>query len=181
MEIYSLYAVAERFSVSTEAIRKWCIEFEKYLSPRANPGGKQQRNLTEDDLAVIALVVERRADGVGYSEIHAELENGQRGNVPDLSLTPEANAVRTLERVQQAITENEKLHLQLMDYEDRIAHLEKVREEVIRVQATMEMERLRAQRAEDTIQQLLEERRELDREIARLRVKLEQETDSKDG
>ncbi len=173
MPNYNLYAVGERFGVSVEAVRKWCIEFERYLSPRANPGGGKTRILTEEDLTIIALIVERRAESATYAEIHADLENGQRGKIPEEKADSNTTALVAMERMRQVLLDNERLTNQVADYQKRLEDLERQREEVIRVQATLDMERLRAERAETTIQQLLEERRELDREIARLHILLD--------
>lgn len=176
--MYQVFEVAERFQVSVEAVRKWCMEFEKYLSPRANPGPNKTRHLSQEDLAVLGLVVERRAQGMTYEEIHLELQNGGRGSIPTPPIPSEDKTLVILERMRQLVGENEKLHLELTDYKMRLEQLEKLRDEAIRAQATLEMERIRAERAETTIQQLLNERRELDREIARLRVMLEQKDNS---
>lgn len=169
---YNVFATAELFRVSVEAVRKWCIEFEAYLSPSANPGQGKTRTLNQDDLEVMAFVAERRAAGASYNEIHVDLQNGQRGTIPEKP-DPQSSMIQTIEHINRILAENDLLYDQVTEYKQRLLLLEKDREENIRAQALLEMERARAEKAEQTIQHLITERRELDREIARLQILLE--------
>ena len=80
--MYSAKQAATLFTVAHETIRKWAVEFEKELSPTANPGDGRQRVFVDDDLAIFALIAEMKQQGKLYSDIHAALANGQRGNAP---------------------------------------------------------------------------------------------------
>jgi DNA-binding transcriptional MerR regulator len=82
---YQSKHVQKLFSISAESVRAWAIEFEKYLSPNANPGSGRHRNFTDADLSVFALVKEMKAKGNTYEDIHGSLENDQRGAVPQLA------------------------------------------------------------------------------------------------
>jgi transposase len=174
MNRYSSQDLATLLNVSQESIRKWCIEFEAHLSPTANPGAGRTRYVTEEDIKVLSYIAERRAKGAGYSIVHSELENGQRGILPDMSLVRQTASQNPSEQLQLANQENEILREQLLDYRQRLEELQKLRDESIRWQVQLEMAQSRMEKAENTIQGLLDERRELDREIARLRVLLEQ-------
>lgn len=80
--MYSAIQVATLFNSARETVRKWAVEFERELSPTANPGDGRQRIFTDNDLEVIALIVEMKGQGKLYSDIHAALANGQRGQPP---------------------------------------------------------------------------------------------------
>jgi len=73
--------IADRFGVSREASRQWAGEFADYLSPTGNPEKGRQRNYTDDDLLVFALVADMKAAGKHTPEIHAALAAGQRGTL----------------------------------------------------------------------------------------------------
>lgn len=180
MNRYSSQDIATILNVSLESIRKWCIEFETHLSPTANPGAGRTRHVTEEDIQVLSYIAERRTKGVSYTIIRAELENGQRGILPDMSHLREAASQNPNEQLQVISQENDFLREQLLEYRQRLEELQKLRDESIRWQVQLEMAQSRAEKAEQNIQGLLDERRELDREIARLRVLLEQ-TQKGDG
>ena len=169
---YTIGNLSELFGVSNESIRKWCIEFKTFLSPTANPGIGKTRVFTNDDIQVLSLVAERRMSGVAMSDIYAELQNGGRGVLPDLEEI-KFQALEKLEDSKQLQIENEILRDQIAEYRLRLEDLQQMREASIRAQVLFEMERERANKAEEKIQQLLEERRDLDREIARLKTLLE--------
>ena len=81
---YSAIQTAELFNVARETIRKWAIEFESYLSATARPPSGGVRRFTLEDIEVFALVSEMKGEGKVYEAIHAALQNGQRGIVPEL-------------------------------------------------------------------------------------------------
>ena len=74
--------IATRFNVSRETIRIWAKEFANYLSPGANPSKGNQRNFSADDLPIFALISDLKGQGQTYEDIHAALSSGQRGAVP---------------------------------------------------------------------------------------------------
>ena len=87
--------VAAAFQVSLETVRIWCGEFERHLTPRANPGKRQKRAFSEEDMEVFALIAALKADGLTYQDIHMSLENGERGVVP---VTLDSGSTALIER-----------------------------------------------------------------------------------
>lgn len=83
MDYTSRHAVI-LYKVTAETIRSWTEEFSDYLSPTANPGKGRHRIFTDDDMQVFAYIQERKQQGAVFEQIHAELANGNRGNVPPL-------------------------------------------------------------------------------------------------
>jgi len=72
------------FSVSPQTARNWADEFQKYLSPTANPESGATRLFTREDMTVFSLIAEMRGQGKQYDAIGGALENGKRGGLPDL-------------------------------------------------------------------------------------------------
>jgi DNA-binding transcriptional MerR regulator len=170
---YNVFAAAAKLNVSAEMIRKWCIEFERHLSPTANPGTNRTRVLTPDDLRILSLVAERRNEGLAYEGIHSELQN--RGTELLAASYNDAEDSDLMEgEVGLILTRYETMQAELQTLRTRVEELQTYREENIRLEAQLEMERQRAQKSDENIQTLLNERRELDREIARLKILLEQ-------
>lgn len=107
--MYSTIQVATLFNSARETVRKWAVEFERELSPTANPGDGRQRIFTDDDLSKIALIVEMKGQGKLYADIHAALANGQRGQPPPgavgivPSVPPRTSALQT--RISQLETD----------------------------------------------------------------------------
>lgn len=79
---------AQLFGVSREAIRNYSIEFARHLSPIANPQKGRQRMFAPSDLEVISYIIEQKAAGKLFADIHAGLSNGQRGDIPTHSSKP---------------------------------------------------------------------------------------------
>ncbi len=83
MEYTSRHAVI-LYKVTAETIRSWTEEFSDYLSPTANPGKGRHRIFSDEDMQVFAYIQERKKQGAVFDQIHAELANGNRGNIPPL-------------------------------------------------------------------------------------------------
>ncbi len=81
---YSTRHVRLLHDISAETVRNWCEEFSNYLSPTANPGKGKHRNFTDDDMRVLDLVAQMKNQGLTYEQVHASLQNGDRGNLPQL-------------------------------------------------------------------------------------------------
>jgi DNA-binding transcriptional MerR regulator len=81
--MYSSHNVCEFFEISRETVRSWSREFAPYLSPTANPEQGRQRQFTDADLRVLSLVADFKKQGLLYSDAHAALQAGQRGDLPD--------------------------------------------------------------------------------------------------
>jgi DNA-binding transcriptional MerR regulator len=83
MDYTSRHAVI-LYKVTAETIRSWTEEFSQYLSATANPGKGRHRVFTDEDMQVFAYIHERKGQGAVFEQIHAELMNGNRGNIPAL-------------------------------------------------------------------------------------------------
>lgn len=86
--MYTALQAATTFKIARETIRKWCLEFDRYLSPGANPGKNRDRYFSDDDMRVLSLVSEMKAAGRTYADIHVALGAGQRGEIPELLPVP---------------------------------------------------------------------------------------------
>ena len=62
---------------SDTTIKNWTKEFQRHLSPTANPGRGQTRVFTDDDLLFLNYVAERKRVDRPYDEIHVGLDNDQ--------------------------------------------------------------------------------------------------------
>lgn len=82
LTMYTLDRVASLFDTSRENARRWCLEFQKFLSDSANPPSNRKRLLNDDDLSVISLIAEMKGQGHIFTDIHAALEQGRRGILP---------------------------------------------------------------------------------------------------
>lgn len=81
---YTAKHVTRLFDVSRETSRQWAIEFADYLSAGAQGGEGRRRDFNDDDLEVFALIHEMRKRGLQYDDVKAALDNGQRGEIPDM-------------------------------------------------------------------------------------------------
>ena len=71
--------IARASNVKTNTIRRWSEEFAAYLSPNATPGPRKQREYTENDASILALVGEMRSENAPFEKIHAALASGDIG------------------------------------------------------------------------------------------------------
>jgi len=80
---YSPENVRDMLGKSTETIRKWSIEFEKFLTPGARSiQAGQHRFYEEDDLRVFFYVKQNRDLGIPFDSIWAALDQGDRAVLP---------------------------------------------------------------------------------------------------
>lgn len=139
--MYTASQIASIFSIARETVRKYAIEFHAYLSPSANPGKDRQRVYVDSDLEVFALICEMKTQGKLYSDIHASLQNGSRGEFPNEAhalIPPDSPRAMTLQReverlqsalvsavetAQRANVENEFLRQQVKTLEEKIDRL----------------------------------------------------------
>lgn len=119
---YNSRQTAALFGVALETIRNWGSEFQDYLSPTANPGKGRHRKYNQEDLAVLALANELKDAGMTYAEIHAALQNGQRGTPPDLA-PMDVQAIVVNEREKRLSIEVEALQLTVMNLQERLAEV----------------------------------------------------------
>lgn len=72
--------LAGMFGVDRETVKLWATEFAEHLSLRARPPKGQQRQFTECDLRVLALVFYYWEDDPDYENIHSMLNSGDYEN-----------------------------------------------------------------------------------------------------
>ncbi len=169
--LYTAQQAAILFTVADVTIRTWCDEFAQHLSPTANPGTNRKRWLTSEDMTVFALISDLKKEGKTYQDIHAALDNGERGTPPPLepadiqtSITTDhqrqlqADISRLMQELGTTRQELENAHLESQTLKDRIISLET---EVRLLRETQQDAQEKQKRIE-----------ELQREIGRLEGKL---------
>lgn len=71
----SISEVAEKFSVSTDLLRKWEREFPRYLHPRRTTGDNRLYN--RKDLQQVAVIYRLiRVEGLGIEGVKRRLQSG---------------------------------------------------------------------------------------------------------
>lgn len=119
--MYQTKDIIRQFGVSPQTVRTYADEFSRYMSPTANPPAGQQRNFTDEDLAVFALIVQLKRQGATYETIHAALASGQRGdafqqadflNEAEASANRESSSVVALRRELVALKQLHETELQ---------------------------------------------------------------------
>ncbi|MBL8165402.1 MAG: MerR family transcriptional regulator [Anaerolineae bacterium] len=116
---YTTQQVSGFFSLSHQTIKNYAAEFAAYLSPTATPGHNRQRQFTEDDLTVLALVVEMKRSGARYDDIHASLGAGQRGEMPGTTHTTDLAPAGTTRAL---LAEIKTLNERIRELEQQSAH-----------------------------------------------------------
>ena len=102
--MYQTKDVCENFNISRQTVRTWTSEFAEYLSPSATPEKGQQRNFSDEDMAVFALVHEVKQRGGTYENAHLQLKNGQRGELRTQNLPVPAETDTHLATLRGQIT-----------------------------------------------------------------------------
>ncbi|MBZ0291640.1 MAG: MerR family transcriptional regulator [Anaerolineae bacterium] len=165
------------FNIAAETVRNWCDEFERHLSPTANPGKGKHRNFTEDDMRVFALIAELKNQGLSYDEVHLALDNGQRGDPPQLPADEMRDLVATEEK-QQITLEMEVLQRSLTmlvqerdELKTRLTQLEgevqPVKDDNIRLTTRLEESQRQAEKLAADLEQTRRRLEELNREVGR--------------
>jgi DNA-binding transcriptional MerR regulator len=169
MPNYKNQDIQALFNIAADTVRVWSDEFSKYLSPLATPESGKHRVYNDEDLKVFALVSEMRDKKMGYEEIHAALQNGQRGDVPEIASTRaiEYRAEQQLQLAQHTIAE---LREQLSLAEARQQNLH---DENIKLQADADNARSRIDELTAERNEYQDEIKQLQREIGRLEAHLE--------
>lgn len=81
--MYTTPDIQTRFNCSHQTVKRWVEEFDTFFSPTARPEKNRPRRFTDDDLRVFATIVNMKAAGKVFEDIHAALQAGQRDNAPD--------------------------------------------------------------------------------------------------
>lgn len=102
--------VVKQYGCSRQTARTWASETADYLSAGANPPAGQTRRFTDEDMRVLAVVAEMKADRHNYAAIRARLAQGLPEPAPDEA--PLTHGVPTAE-VEKLRSELAQLHAQL--------------------------------------------------------------------
>jgi DNA-binding transcriptional MerR regulator len=90
--IWTLGEVAKLLDLSRATIRNWSGqngEFAMYLSTKARPEKGEVREFTYEDLKVFWFISQCRQKGLGYPDIHTQLQQGNHLSLEmTLDLTP---------------------------------------------------------------------------------------------
>jgi DNA-binding transcriptional MerR regulator len=163
MAKYSTKHLGTLFSVTPETIRLWTAEFAEYLSPTAHPGPNRARYYTQEDLEILTLVANMKADGIVFTEIHASLRAGQRGDAAVQS-PDEISEIATANREQRLALEVERLQRQLVELRHELESQRKVadqvqvmREENVHLKARAELIEQERQRLQQQLDELREQ------------------------
>jgi DNA-binding transcriptional MerR regulator len=89
--------IMRQFDISRQTVSNWCHEFERFLSPTANPPVGAQRRFADDDLKVFALIHRQKRAGLTFEEIAASLAIGERDEPPTDIVTTSNAAVERLQ------------------------------------------------------------------------------------
>ena len=163
--------VATIYGISTHTVGTWSGEFAEYLSPTANPGKKKQRLFSNEDMRVFSLVSQLQQQGMTFTEIHANLKSGARGDEPDVEPSDVQSIVSSEAETRLAL-DNERLKMALIDAQGALnkaqvdlAKMREVEDENIRLRTQLEAEReaknSNEERLEKQIEQLQKEIKEL--------------------
>lgn len=159
-DAYSSRHTATIFGVALETIRNWADEFQDYLSPTATPGRGKHRMYTFDDLRVFSLVADLKKQGMTYTDIHASLRNGQRGQPPALP-PEEIQALVVGDQERRLSLEVEYLQRSLIRAQQELDEARtalkeatQIREEKVRLETRLEAEQQRIEDKERQIQEL---------------------------
>jgi DNA-binding transcriptional MerR regulator len=121
----TLVDFAKAYDVTRSTVRNWSKEFGDYLSPFATPPQGDQREFTDHDAAVIALIAEKRARHIPYVEIHAALAGGERGIWPPPGYKKQEETPPPGDAPDQLTTQ---LFIQLSKTEGKLAAIEEERD-----------------------------------------------------
>jgi DNA-binding transcriptional MerR regulator len=153
---YATRHVCTLFNISPETARTWADEFERHLSPLANPGDGRHRQFSEDDMRVFSLVSSMKADGLTFADIHNSLDAGQRGLAPILDAS-EVQALVVTERENQLLAQVQKLREYVENVERERDNLLPLRDENIELKALLKRSDEQLTDAQKQIRALYEE------------------------
>lgn len=101
--MYTTSRISDLFNVAPQTVKRWASEFAAYLSADAAPAAGHRRAFGDDDLKVLVLVASLKAKGKTFTEIHAALKAGQRGDVPEMPASSPAQTSQALAYYQQEV------------------------------------------------------------------------------
>jgi DNA-binding transcriptional MerR regulator len=159
LDMYQTKDVCEAFDISRQTVRIWTAEFAEYLSPSATPEKGQQRNFSDEDMAVFALVHEVKQRGGTYENAHVQLKSGQRGELPTQHLPVQAEPEMHLSTLRAQITRlNNRLESAVIERDE--------------LRITAAQEKALRQRADEQLREAQNKIDELNQEIGMLKARL---------
>lgn len=160
--------VAKAFGIDRKTVSNWTDmpQFQKFFTEDARGINRTQRDYLEPDLLVINTIRAMRNKSMDWDEIEAELENGEREReLPTSAMLVETTApIAQYGRIVELQTALESAEEHIEELHDEIKHLKET------VDKVRDEER---QKAREREQQLVDELIRLNREIARLEVRME--------
>jgi DNA-binding transcriptional MerR regulator len=150
------------FGVSIETIRTWALEYEGYLSPNANPGGKKRRQYNEDDLKVLALVHDLRDRNFSYHDIQMSLDKGQRGSIT-LPLPEDAESLALATR-DQLFAEVKQLRYEIKRLSQELEEARAYRDQALTLKAQLDAVQNQLDKTETDLKETHETIQELSKE-----------------
>jgi len=164
--------VAKAFGIDRKTVSNWTDtpQFQKFFSPEARGIDRTQRDYLEPDLLVINTIRAMRNKNMRWDEIAAYLESGEREReLPASAMLVETTApIAQYGRIIELQTALESTEEQVEVLQEEVEHLREALQK--RVDSVREQEREKATERE---QQLLNEIIKLNREMARLEVRME--------
>jgi DNA-binding transcriptional MerR regulator len=171
--------VAKSFGIDRKTVSNWTDipQLQKFFSTEARGLNRTQRDYLEPDLLVINTIRVMRNKNMDWDEIAIYLESGEREReLPASAMLVETTApIAQYGRIVELQTALESAEEQMILLQEETARLRIELQQ--RVDAVRDEER---QRAREREQQLLDQLIELNRQIARLEVRMEMYKDNKD-
>ena len=168
---YSTKQASAIFKITPQTMNVWAREFAQYLSDVASPGGNKRRRFTKDDMRVFSLVSDMQNEGLAFTDIHATLKSGSRGDAP-LVEPEEMQAIVSSEVETRLSFENERLRNALVSAQGSLkkaqmdlARMREVEDENIKLKTRLEDRKEIEQRFETEIEELKKEVRDLSRQV----------------
>ena len=157
---------AALYNVTPQTVGAWAKEFAEYLSDKANPGRKKQRLFTKEDMMVFSLVSDMQDKGLTFTDMHATLITGNRGEPPTIEPT-EVQVIVASEHENRLAIDNERLTRMLVDAQKA---LKKAEEDLGRLRETED----KNLKLETQLEGALSAKDELQSQVAKLQEKIEQ-------
>lgn len=156
--MYSVSQVARAINRTPPTVRAWVKEFSDHLSTTANPPRGEERQFSEEDVAVLRTVATMRDQGTEYADIIAALDRGERlepVDAPPVDAPPSGKASGAADMARSFETA-------IAIYSDQLANLTErlIAAEIARTAAETELRLIKEQRAAE------EERRATPADIA---------------
>lgn len=142
--MYTTGQTAPLFGIDAITLKRWVEAYPEFFSKEAQPGKGKTRIFNDEDLEVLAFIFEKRKQ-LSESEIKTLLKRGDRGIPP----TGKELAIVTTHEMNKALT----------TMQEHVKELEK----------EIQYERKRADKAEGKVELLLEQLKEKEAEIDRLK------------